>query len=59
MSFDNFLDEIEGVDIWKYINKDRFIKESMWEITDTKGSHPKLKHQDMICDIFYERYKSK
>ena len=59
MSFDNFLDEIKEVEIWKYINEERFIKESMWEITDTKGAHPKLKHQDMICDIFYERYKSK
>ena len=58
MSFDNFFDDMNSIDVWKYVNKDRFIKESMWEITDTDAGHPNIKDQDTICDIFYERYKS-
>tara|TARA_Y100001972_G_C7622841_1_gene312399 strand:- start:648 stop:1349 length:702 start_codon:yes stop_codon:yes gene_type:complete len=58
MSFDNFLHEMKDIEIWKYINKDRFIRESMWEITDTDNGHPNMKDQNTICKIFYERYKS-
>ncbi len=59
MSFDNFLKEIRQVDIWKYVSEEKFIKKSMWEITDTDNGHPTIKDQDTICDIFYEKYQSK
>ena len=58
MSFDNFYREIKGVDIWKYINKDRFIDKSICELIGTDGAHPKSHHQDLLCDLFYQRYKS-
>jgi len=56
MSFDNFLNEIRQIDIWKYVNEEKFIKKSMWEISDTKDNHPTSHHQDLICDVLSQRY---
>ena len=56
MSFDNFFDEMNSIDIWKYVNKDRFLDKSMWEISDTKDTHPTSHHQDLICDVLSKRY---